>query len=139
MKKFLSTLIISTLLFIANLSFAQNSDEAILVQLNNLQIKEIKQNPEEGILSTFIVTKPSLGFTCQYFPDEESKPRPCPLKLRRNILKSLRQGLKVNISEETELLDINRENITIQDFQVGDKINCFASIWRNNCYRSIKR
>jgi len=128
MKKFLSTLIISTLLFIANLSFAQNSDEAILVQLNNLQIKEIKQNPEEGILSTFIVTKPSLGFTCQYFPDEESKPRPCPLKLRRNILKSLRQGLKVNISEETELLDINRENITIQDFQVGDKINVYGEL-----------
>jgi hypothetical protein len=132
MKKFLSILTISTLIFISNLSFAQNSDDTILVQLNNLQIKEIQQNPEEDVLATFIVTKASLGFKCQYFPDEESEnPKPCPLKLRRNILKTLRQGLKVNISEETELLDINRENITIQDFQVGDKINVYGELDRN--------
>jgi hypothetical protein len=88
MKKILSIFIISTLLFVANLSFAQNSDDTVLVQLNNLQIKEIQQNPEEDILATFIVTKSSLGFKCQYFPDEESEnPKPCPLKLRRNILK----------------------------------------------------
>ena len=132
MKKFLSILTISTLLLVTNLSFAQNSNDTILVQLNNLQIKEIKQNPEEDILATFIVTKASLGFKCQYFPDEESeKPKPCPLKLKRNILKTLRQGLKVNISEETELLDINRENITIQDFQVGDKINVYGELDKN--------
>jgi hypothetical protein len=133
MKKFLSIFIISTLLFVANLSFAQNSDDTILVQLNNLQIKEIQQNPEEDILATFIVTKSSLGFRCQYFPDEESKKsRSCPIKLRRNILKALRQGLKVNISEETELLDINRENITIQGFQVGDKINVYGFMDKDN-------
>jgi hypothetical protein len=132
MKKILSISIISTLLFISNLSFAQNSDDTVLVQLNNLQIKEIQQNPEEGILATFIVTKASPGFKCQYFPDKESKPKPCPLKLRRNILKALRQGLKVNISEETELLDINRENITIQDFQVGDKINVYGELDRQS-------
>jgi hypothetical protein len=132
-KKFLSILTISTILFVANLSFAQNSDDTILVQLNNLQIKEIQQNPEEDILATFIVTKVSLGFKCQYFSDEESeKPKPCPLKLRRNILKALRQGLKVNISEETELLDINRENINIQDFKVGDKINVYGELDRRS-------
>ena len=92
MRKILSILIISTLLFVADLSFAQNSDDTVLVQLNNLQIKEIKQNPEEGVLATFIVTKASSGFKCSYFPTEESeKARPCPLKLRRNILKALRQ------------------------------------------------
>jgi hypothetical protein len=133
MKKFLSIFIISTLLFVANLSFAQNSDDTILVQLNNLQIKEIQQNPEEDILATFIVTKSSLGFRCQYFPDEESeKSRSCHIKLRRNILKALRQGLKVNISEETELLDINREKITIQGFQVGDKINVYGFMDKDN-------
>jgi len=129
MKKSLSILIIFTLLFVANLTFAQTSDETILVQLNNLQIKEIKQNPEEGILATLIVTKSSSGFKCSYFPSEESeKSRPCPLKLRRNILKALGQGLKINISEETELLDINRENIDLQDLQVGNKINVYGEL-----------
>jgi hypothetical protein len=129
MKKSLSILIIFTLLFVANLTFAQTSDETILVQLNNLQIKEIKQNPEEGILATLIVTKSSSGFKCSYFPSEESeKSRPCPLKLRRNILKALGQGLKINISEETELLDINRENINLQDLQVGNKINVYGEL-----------
>jgi hypothetical protein len=129
MKKSLSILIIFTLLFVANLTFAQTSDGTILVQLNNLQIKEIKQNPEEGILATLIVTKSSSGFKCSYFPSEESeKSRPCPLKLRRNILKALGQGLKINISEETELLDINRENIDLQDLQVGNKINIYGEL-----------
>jgi len=132
MKKFFSIFIISTLLFVANisnLSFAQTSDETILIQLNNLQIKEIKQNPEEGVLATFIVTKASSGFRCSYFPNKESeRSRPCPRRLKNKILKSLRQGLKVNISEETELLDINRENISLQDFQVGDKINVYGEL-----------
>jgi hypothetical protein len=129
MKKSLSILIISTFLFVANLSFAQTSDETILVQLNNIQIKEIKQNSEEDILATLIVTKFSSGFKCSYFPSEESeKSRPCSLKLRRNILKALRKGLKINILEETELLDINRENIKLQDLQVGNKINVYGEL-----------
>jgi hypothetical protein len=129
MKKILSIFIISTLLFISNLSFAQTSDETILIQLNNLQIKEIKQNPEEDILATFIVTKASSGFKCKYFQNKESeRSHPCSRRLKNKILKSLRQGLKVNISEETELLDVNREKITIQDFKVGDKINVYGEL-----------
>jgi hypothetical protein len=134
MKKILSIFLISALLFLSNLSFAQTSDETILVQLNNLKIREIQQNPEEGVLAKFVVEK-LAGFRCRYFQSEESTiSRPCSLRLRREVLRALRQGLKVHIYEDTELLGLNREAITLQNFQVGDRINVYGELNRNTTY-----
>jgi len=109
--------------------------KTILVQLNNLQIKEIQQNPEEGILATFIVTKPFTGFKCLYVPDRKSgKFRSCPFTLKTKILKALIIGLKVNISEKTSLDEVDLDvlvPLAIQNFQAGNKINVYGDFDKN--------
>ena len=131
MKKIISIFLISTFIFVSNLTFAQATNDTILVQFNNLKIREIQQNPEEGVLATFIAEK-LAGFRCRYFLSEESTiSRPCSLRLRREVLRALRQGLRVHIYEDTELLGLNREVITLQNFQVGDRINVYGELNRN--------
>jgi hypothetical protein len=99
-----------------------------LVQINNLKITEIEtiypkagyKNPE----THFFAVK-DTRWQCRLFESEESRRSfPCPLSLRKKISEG--EELEIQITDETTLLLANRQGATLQDFQIGDKINVYG-------------
>jgi hypothetical protein len=64
------------------------------------------------------------------FESEESeKSLPCVLDIRRPILQ---KELAIQISNDTILLKFNRQRAKLEDFQVGDKINVYGFMDKDN-------
>jgi hypothetical protein len=64
------------------------------------------------------------------FESEESKKSlPCILDIRRKVLQ---KELAIQITDDTTLLQKNRQRAKLEDFQVGDKINVYGFIDKDN-------
>jgi hypothetical protein len=103
------------------------SDDVIL-QLNNLKIKGIWEkkffptdlpNPPKAI----IYSVRDIDWRCFMFEKEEAPPLPCITDLRRAIYW---REISIRISDQTILLLRNRQKAKLEDFEVGDKINVYG-------------
>jgi hypothetical protein len=105
------------------------SDDAI-VQINNLRITRILLDPGvENVKAIFFAVR-DIGWKCLLFESEESeKSLPCVLDVRRPILQ---KELAIQISNDTLLLQRNRQRAKLEDFKVGDKINVYGFIDKDN-------
>jgi hypothetical protein len=105
------------------------SDDAI-VQINNLRITRILLDPGiQNIKAIFFVVR-DIGWKCLLFESEESKKSlPCPLDVRKPISQ---KELAIQISNDTILLQRNRQKAKLEDFQVGDKINVYGYMDKDN-------
>jgi hypothetical protein len=105
------------------------SDDAI-VQINNLRITRILLDPGiQNVKAIFFAVR-DIGWKCMLFESEESeKSLPCVLDIRRPILQ---KELAIQISNDTILLQRNRQRAKLEDFQVGDKINVYGFMDKDN-------
>jgi hypothetical protein len=105
------------------------SDDAI-VQINNLRITRILLDPGiQNVKAVFFAVR-DIGWKCMLFESEESeKSLPCVLDVRRPILQ---KELAIQISNDTILLQRNRQRAKLEDFQVGDKINVYGFMDKDN-------
>jgi hypothetical protein len=105
------------------------SDDAI-VQINNLKITRILLNPGiENVRAIFFAVR-GIDWKCFLFESGESeKSLPCILNIRRPILQ---KELAIQISNDTILLQKNRQRAKLEDFKVGDKINVYGFMDKDN-------
>jgi hypothetical protein len=105
------------------------SDDAI-VQINNLRITRILLDPGiQNVKAIFFAVR-DIGWKCMLFESEESaKSLPCVLDVRRPILQ---KELAIQISNDTILLQRNRQRVKLEDFRVGDKINVYGFMDKDN-------
>jgi hypothetical protein len=105
------------------------SNDAI-VQINNLRITRILLDPGiENVKAIFFAVR-DIGWKCMLFESKESeKSLPCVLDIRRPILQ---KELAIQISNDTILLQRNRQRAKLEDFQVGDKINVYGFMDKDN-------
>jgi hypothetical protein len=105
------------------------SDDAI-VQINNLRITRILLDPGiENVKAIFFAVR-DIGWKCMLFESEESeKSLPCVLDIRRPILQ---KELAIQISNDSILLQKNRQRANLEDFQAGDKINVYGFMDKDN-------
>jgi hypothetical protein len=99
------------------------SNDAI-VQINNLRITRILLDPGiENVKAIFFAVR-DIGWKCLLFESEESeKSLPCVLNIRKSIIQ---KELAIQISNDTILLQRNRQKAKLEDFKVGDKINVYG-------------
>jgi hypothetical protein len=105
------------------------SDDAI-VQINNLRITRILLDPGiQNVKAIFFAVR-DIGWKCMFFESEKSKKSlPCVLDIRRKVLQ---KELAIQISNDTILLQRNRQRAKLEDFQVGDKINVYGFMDKDN-------
>jgi hypothetical protein len=105
------------------------SDDAI-VQINNLRITRILLDPGiENVKAIFFAVR-DIGWKCLLFESEESeKSLPCPLDVRKPISQ---KELAIQISNDTILLQKNRQRAKLEDFKIGDKINVYGFMDKDN-------
>jgi len=106
-----------------------NSDDTI-VQLNNLKITRILYPPGiENVQAIFFAVR-DIGWKCMFFESgENEKSLPCLLDIRNHILQ---KELVIQVSNETILLQRNRQRTLLEDFQVGNKINVYGFMDKDN-------
>jgi hypothetical protein len=105
------------------------SDDAI-VQINNLRITRILLDPGIENVKAILFAVRDIGWKCMLFESEESeKSLPCPLDVRKPISQ---KELAIQISNDTILLQKNRQKAKLEDFQVGDKINVYGFMDKDN-------
>jgi hypothetical protein len=99
------------------------SNDAI-VQINNLRITRILLDPGiQNVKAIFFAVR-DIGWKCMLFQSEESeKSLPCVLDVRKPVLQ---KELAIQISNDTILLQRNRQRAKLEDFKVGDKINVYG-------------
>jgi hypothetical protein len=105
------------------------SDDTI-VQINNLRITRILLDPGiQNVKAIFFAVR-DIGWKCMLFESEESgKSLPCVLDIRRKVLQ---KELAIQISDDTILLLRNRQRAKLEDFKVGDKINVYGYMDKDN-------
>ncbi|GIW67107.1 MAG: hypothetical protein KatS3mg095_1005 [Candidatus Parcubacteria bacterium] len=108
----------------------ENREDDTIVQLNNLRITRIVKEPGiENAKAIFFAAR-DIGWKCLMLESEESEASlPCVLELRRPI--SLKE-LAIKITDETILLQRNRQKAKLDDFNVGDKINVYGFMDKDN-------
>ena len=102
----------------------------VIVQVNNLRITRILLDPGiENVKAVFFAVR-DMGWRCMLFESEESKKSmPCVLGIRRPILQ---KELAIQITNDTILLQRNRQKAKLEDFKVGDKINVYGFMDKDN-------
>ncbi|MFZ8806380.1 MAG: hypothetical protein ACO2OW_02290 [Minisyncoccia bacterium] len=102
----------------------------VIVQINNLRITRILLDPGiENVKAIFFAVR-DIGWKCLLFESEESKKSlPCILDIRRKVLQ---RELAIQITDDTILLLRNRQRAKLEDFQVGDKINVYGFMDKDN-------
>jgi hypothetical protein len=105
------------------------SNDAI-VQINNLRITRILLDPGiENVKAIFFAVR-DIGWKCLLFESKESeKSLPCPLDVRKPIMQ---KELAIQISNGTILLQRNKQRAKLEDFKVGDKINVYGFMDKDN-------
>ncbi|GIW65706.1 MAG: hypothetical protein KatS3mg094_225 [Candidatus Parcubacteria bacterium] len=104
-------------------------DDAI-VQLNNLRITRIIKEPGIENTKAILFAVRDISWKCLMFESEDSEiSLPCALDLRRQILF---KELTIKITDDTILLQRNRQRSGLDDFNVGDKINVYGFMDKDN-------
>jgi hypothetical protein len=105
------------------------SNDAI-VQINNLRITRILLDPGiENVKAIFFAVR-DIGWKCLLFESKESeKSLPCVLNIRKSIIQ---KELAIQVTNDTTLLQRNRQKAKLEDFQVGDKINVYGFMDKDN-------
>jgi hypothetical protein len=108
----------------------EDRSDDVIVQINNLRITRILLDPGiQNVKAIFFVAR-DIGWKCMLFESEESeKSLPCILDVRRKVLQ---KELAIQISNDTILLQKNRQKAKLEDFQVGDKINVYGFMDKDN-------
>jgi hypothetical protein len=105
------------------------SDDAI-IQINNLKITRILLDPGIENIKAILFAVKDIDWKCLLFESEESeKSLPCVLNIRKTILQ---KELAIQISNDTILLQRNRQRAKLEDFKVGDKINVYGFMDKDN-------
>jgi hypothetical protein len=112
----------------------EDRSDDVIVQINNLRITRILLDPGiENVKAIFFAVR-DLNWKCFLFESEEGlrpprPPLPCILDIRRPIMQ---KELAIQITDETILLKFNRQKAKLEDFQVGDKINVYGFMDKDN-------
>ncbi|MFZ8847987.1 MAG: hypothetical protein ACO2O4_01985 [Minisyncoccia bacterium] len=108
----------------------EDRSDDVIVQINNLRITRILLDPGiQNVKAIFFVVR-DIGWKCLLFESEESKKSlPCPLDVRKPISQ---KELAIQISNDTILLQRNRQKAKLEDFKVGDKINVYGFMDKDN-------
>jgi hypothetical protein len=108
----------------------EDREDDVIIQINNLRITRILLNPGiENVKAIFFAVR-DTGWKCMLFESEESeKSLPCILDLRKSILQ---KELAIQITDDTILLQRNRRRAKLEDFNVGDKINVYGFMDKDN-------
>jgi hypothetical protein len=108
----------------------EDRSDDVIVQINNLRITRILLDPGiENVKAIFFAVR-DIGWKCMLFESEESKKSlPCILDIRRKVLQ---KELAIQITDDTILLLRNRQRAKLEDFQVGDKINVYGFMDKDN-------
>jgi hypothetical protein len=107
----------------------ENREDDVIVQLNNLRITRIAENPTQDAKAVFFAVR-DTGWRCMMYESEESRSsRNCPLSLKRSIIS---REIAIKITNDTILLLRNRQRTQLSNFQIGDKINVYGFMDKNN-------
>jgi len=101
-----------------------------IVQVNNLKITRIILNPGINDVKAVFFAVRDVDWKCMFWETEESPiSLACPQYLLKPILE---KELAIQISNDTNLLLKNRKKAKIEDFNVGDKINVYGFMDKDN-------
>lgn len=110
----------------------ENREDDVIVQLNNLRITRIVTSTPfltSDTRAVFFAVR-DVGWRCLMFESEEaSTGMPCLMNLRRSIVW---KELAIKITNDTILLQRNRQRAKLEDFQVNDKINVYGFMDKDN-------
>lgn len=110
----------------------ENREDDVIVQLNNLRITRIVTSTPfltSDTRAIFFAVR-DIGWRCLMFESEETATgMPCLMDLRRPI--ALRE-LVIKITDDTILLQRNRQRAKLEDFQVNNKINVYGFMDKDN-------
>jgi hypothetical protein len=106
----------------------EDREDDAVVQINNLKITRIITSVPDAKGVIFAVR--DIGWKCLFYESEESSvSKSCASDLRKSILQ---KELAIKIVDDTILLLRNRKRANIEDFQVGDKINVYGFMDKDN-------
>jgi hypothetical protein len=106
----------------------EERDDDAIVQINNLKITRIITSAPDTQGIIFAVR--DVGWKCSFYKSEESDiSMPCDAPLRKSII---RKELVIKIVDDTILLLRNRKRAKLTDFQIGDKINVYGYMDKDN-------
>lgn len=106
----------------------EDRGDDIIVQLNNLRITRIATSVPDARAIFFAVR--DIGWKCLRFETEDALTGiPCLMNLRKPIAW---RELAIKITDDTILLQRNRQRAKLEDFQVGDKINVYGFMDKDN-------
>jgi hypothetical protein len=108
----------------------KDRSDDVIVQINNLRITRILLDPGiENVKAIFFAVR-DIGWKCLLFESKESeKSLPCILDIRKPIMQ---KELAIQISNGTILLQRNKQRAKLEDFKVGDKINVYGFMDKDN-------
>jgi hypothetical protein len=108
----------------------ETKEDDAIVQLNNLKITRIILNPGINDVKAVFFAVRDINWRCMFWETEESPTfLACPQYLLKPILE---KELAIQISNDTNLLLKNRKKAKIDDFNVGDKINVYGFMDKDN-------
>jgi len=108
----------------------EDRDDDSIVQINNLRITRILFDPNISNFKALFFAVRDVGWRCLLFESEEiGKTFPCNLELRKSILQ---KELVIQINDDTILLLKNRKKANLTDFRIGDKINVYGFMDKDN-------
>lgn len=109
--------------------FDEDRSDDSLVQVNNLRITKVNINPSSDVKAYLYVVK-DTGWKCVLYKSVDSAVvSQCPLDIRRPIIQ---QEFVVRVNNDTILLLRNRQRADIAQFKIGDKINVYGFIDKDN-------
>jgi hypothetical protein len=107
----------------------ENREDDVIVQLNNLRITRIVENPTQDAKAVFFAVR-DTGWRCMmYKSEEETTALPCAIDIRKPIIQ---KELAIKITDDAILLLRNRQRAKLEDFKVGDKINVYGFMDKDN-------
>jgi hypothetical protein len=107
----------------------ENNEDDIIIQLNNLRLTRIIENPIQDTRTVFFAIR-DTGWKCMmYKSEEETTALPCTINIRKPIIQ---KELVIKITDGTILLLRNRQKAKLENFKVNDKINVYGFIDKDN-------
>lgn len=109
--------------------FDEDRSDDNLVQVNNLRITRVNINPSSDVKAYLYVVK-DVGWRCVLYKSENSTVSSlCPLDIRKPIIQ---QEFVVRVNNDTILLLRDRRRANISQFNLGDKINVYGFMDKDN-------
>jgi len=107
----------------------EDREDDYIVQINNLKITHIVNNIPNS--KAIFIAVADVTFKCSEYENQESDTsKQCKLNIRKPLI--TQKELAIKITNDTVLLLKNRQRAKLENFKVGDKINVYGFMDKDN-------